>query len=154
MKNEKLLQYLRTQQMSLQWLPVLRAMALELSASVESEDLHDLFFSIGERFAHGVGERFEGVQTLEQLENSINEFWAEMHWGRVDLVESNGGIDIEHQAVPLADAFGDDMLDWSVGLLEGFYQTVFSVLGASDRLTVRAIGESQDGMDLHLRFSA
>ena len=66
--------------------------------------------------------------------------------------EVKGSIDIAHHASPLAEAFGDEALEWSVGLLEGFYQTVFSVLGASEKMVVRSIGEISDGMDIRLRF--
>ena len=75
-----------------------------------------------------------------------------MNWGWVELTEVKGYIDIVHHAAPLAEAFGDEALEWSVGLLEGFYQTIFSVLGASDKMVARSIGEPSDGMELRLRF--
>ena len=144
--------YFRSQQVSLQWLPVLRAMALEMAAYADSKDLRRLFFNIGERFAKDVEDRFQDVQTLGQLEESINDFWLRINWGWVELTEVKGYIDIAHHAAPLGEAFGDDALEWSAGLLEGFYQTVFTVLGASETMTVRSVGEISDGMHLQLRF--
>ena len=152
MSNDKLQNYFRGQQVSLQWLPVLRAMASEMSAHTEAKDLRNLFFKIGERFANDTGELFQGAQSLAELEKSLNDFWSQINWGWVDLNEVKGHVDITHQAAPLAEAFGDEAFEWSIGLLEGFYQRVFSVLGASDTMVVRGVGESAEGMNVHLRF--
>ncbi|MBA3057525.1 MAG: cellulose synthase [Gammaproteobacteria bacterium] len=152
MTSDNLQSYFRGQQVSLQWLPVLRAMASEMSAHTEVRDLRQLFFRVGERFAKDAEEIFQGAQTLTQLEDSLNDFWNQINWGWVDLTEVDGYIDIAHQTAPLAEAFGDDALNWSIGLLEGFYQSVFSVLGASDTMVVRGIDELSQGMDIRLRF--
>ncbi len=152
MENDKLRDYFRGQQVSLQWLPVLRALALEMSAHAEAKDLRHLFFKIGERFACDTGERFEGIETLAELQDSLNDFWSQTNWGWVDLQETKGCIDITHYAAPLAEAFGDEALSWSVGLLEGYYQNIFMVLGAGDSMQVQAVGESSGGMDIGLRF--
>lgn len=152
MATDNLQNYFRGQQVSLQWLPVLRAMATELSAHTAAKDLRQLFFKIGERFAEDAGDRFQDAQTLVQLEENLNDLWAQINWGWVDLDEVNGCIDITHQAAPLAEAFGDEALVWSIGLLEGFYQNVFNVLGASDAMVVRGTGELTNGVDVRLRF--
>lgn len=152
MVSDKLQNYFREQQVSLQWLPVLRAMALEMSAHADAKELRHLFFKIGERFAKDAEHRFQDVQTLVQLEDSLNDFWSRINWGWVDLNEVKGYIDIMHQAAPLAEAFGDEALDWSIGLLEGFYQSVFKVLGASEAMVICGVGELSDGMGVRLRF--
>ena len=138
--------------MSLQWLPVLRAMATEMSVHMHAPELRQLFFKIGERFAEDTEEHFQGVETLAQLEESLNFFWSRVNWGWVTLREAKGFIEITHSAAPLAEAFGEDALGWSVGLLQGFYQRAFNVLGASDTMVVRSVGEPSDGHDIHLRF--
>jgi hypothetical protein len=153
MPNDNFINYFRSQQVSLQWLPILRALALELSANADAAGLRQLFFKVGERFAKDVEERFQDVQTLAELEEYLNEFWAQLNWGWVHFAEANGAIEIEHQAAPLAEAFGDESLAWSVGLLEGFYQTVFTVLGAGDTMKVAAIDESCSDMTVQLCFS-
>lgn len=152
MENDKLQNYFRGQQVSLQWLQVLRALAFEMSAYAEAKDLRLLFFKIGEHFANDTEDRFHGVQTLAQLEETLNDFWSQINWGWVDLKEVKSYIDITHCAAPLAEAFGEEALGWSVGLLEGFYQSVFKVLGASDLMIVQGVGESAGGMDIRLRF--
>ena len=152
MATNNLHNYFRGQQISLQWSPVLRALAAEMSSHSDPKDLRNLFFKIGGRFAKDTESLFREVQTIAQLEESLNDFWFRTNWGWVDLNEENGSIYITHQAAPLAEAFGDDALEWVIGLLEGFYKSVFSVLGASDDLVVRSSGELSDGMTIRLRF--
>ncbi len=152
MATNNLPNYFRGQQVSLQWSPVLRALAAEMSSRSDPKDLRRLFFKIGERFAKDTEGLFQDVQTISQLEESLNDFWFRTNWGWVDLHEADGSIYITHQAAPLAEAFGDDALEWVTGLLEGFYQNVFNVLGASDTLVVRSFAEVTDGMNIRLRF--
>ncbi len=153
MTTENFTNYIKTQQVPLQWGGVLRAMSAEMSSVSEDSDLHDFFFRIGERLASEVEATFENVDTLKDLETSLNFFWSDMNWGWVELVEEEGGIDIAHLCAPLAKAFGDAALSWSVGLLEGFYQTLFNVFGASDEMRMHCVKKSSDGMDIRLRFS-
>jgi hypothetical protein len=61
-------------------------------------------------------------------------------------------IEISHQAAPLAEAFGDESLEWSIGLLEGFYESVFKVLGAGDSMVVTGLLEASSGMTVRLNF--
>lgn len=151
MNTPNLESYFRSQQVSLQWLPVLRAMALELSEAARPEDLRLLFTKIGGRFALDVQEQFIHIKTLTELQENLNIFWAQINWGWANFEDTENAVNITHQAAPLAEAFGDESLGWSVGLLEGFYQNIFSVLGASSAMKVRAYGES-DAMALRLRF--
>ncbi len=153
MTNLSFNNYFRSQQVPLQWLPILRAMALEFSANFDEAALRQLFFRVGEHFAEDVEDRFQGVQTLADLEEYLNEFWAQLNWGWVELTEVTGAINIVHQALPLAEAFGDDCMVWSVGLLEGFYQTVFHVLGAGDGMKVLAVADACSDLTVQLRFS-
>lgn len=152
MASHNLQNYFRGQQVSLQWLPFLRAMGSELTAQTDAKELRHLFFKIGEQFAKDTEELFHGAHSLAQLEETLNDFWSRINWGWVSLNEATGCIEISHQSAPLAEAFGDDALEWSIGLLEGFYQSVFSVLGASDTMTVRGVGTPSGGMDVNLRF--
>lgn len=152
MTNETLLNYFREQQISLQWLPVLRAMASEMSSSMPADELHGLFAKIGERFAIDSEDHFNEAETLAQLEESLNYFWARINWGWVSFKEAKGCIEITHSAAPLAEAFGEDALEWSIGLLQGFYQRAFNALGASENMAVRTVGELTGGIDINLRF--
>lgn len=150
MEPSNLEQYFRTQQVAQQWLPILRSLAVELAERADVADLRQLFTQVGARFAIDVEQRFVGVQTLAALEQGLNEFWQGMNWGWVSLQEAKANVDIFHYAAPLAEAFGDEQLEWSVGLLEGFYQHVFKTLGAGDAMQVEAVGG--EGIDLQFRF--
>jgi hypothetical protein len=152
MRTETLEKYFRTQQVSVQWLPVLRAMATAFSSSADEADLSQLFHSIGGRMAVAAEEQFQDVQTLGQLEQCLNAYWAHANWGWVTLNESEGSMEIIHYASPLAEAFGIGALSWTGALLEGFYQTIFKVLGAGDTMMVQRVGEAAEGMEIHLRF--
>ena len=152
MSSENFTNYFRSQQISLQWLPFLRAMASELSDQIDPNDLRLLFSRIGERFAKDVEERFNDAQTIAQLEDSLNAFWAQVNWGWVSFTETKGFVEIEHQAAPLAEAFGDDALGWSIGLLEGFYQSVFGQLGAGESMRVKGMDKTSSAMSIQLRF--
>jgi hypothetical protein len=144
--------YFRSQQVSLQWSPVLRALAHELGEMASPQDLQKLFFSAGARFAGDAADRFEGTETLAQLEERLNDFWSSLNWGWVELAEIHGVIEITHQAAPLAEAFGDEALEWSIGLLEGFYESVFKVLGAGDAMVVTGMPDASSGMTVRLNF--
>lgn len=150
MDTNNLEHYFREQQMSLQWLPFLRAMASEMSEQTDSHSLRSLFSSIGRRFAEDAQDAFADISTLTALTDSLNDFLRRIDWGYVEIAEAPGGIAIEHYAAPLAEAFGDEALTWSLGFLEGFYQTLFGLLGASPAMRVRALDDECQG--LHLRF--
>ncbi len=154
MTAENLKKYIVKQQISIQWGPVLSAMAAEMSEVSEKSDLRDFFFRIGERFASKEKNKFKNVETLSELENSLNSYWTSINWGWVELEEKDGTIDITHNCSPIAEAFGNSELSWTVGLLEGFYQTLFFEFGANDEMKINCIGESADGLDLHLKFSS
>lgn len=147
--------YFRSQQVPLQWSPILRALADELRANAQGDDatLKTLFRAVGYRFATDMAKRFEDANTLEDLGYVFNELWTETNWGTVDLAEQGDHIAIEHRFAPLAQAFGDDSLTWSVGLLEGFYQAGFSHVGAGKDLSVRFSGTENDGLRLIFKLA-
>ena len=111
-----------------------------------------LFSKIGARFAKDAEDFFQNAETLAQLEAGINDFWIRINWGWVNFTESEDAILINHQASPLAEAFGDDALNWSVGLFEGFYQAIFERLGAGHVMTVRCVDGSSSVLDVQLRY--
>lgn len=144
--------YLRKQQVSLQWLPVLRALATELVKSGSTAELHHLFFNVGAQLGRDYSEHFENTETLIQLEERVNSLWSRLNWGWVVLTEVDEVIEILHQAAPLSEAFGDESLIWSIGFLEGFYDTLFKQLGASEKMSVQALLSESAGMVLRLHL--
>ena len=152
--SDELTQYFRGQQVPLQWYGVLRAMAASWPAEVAPSDLRRMMFRVGEQFANDTQALFEGCQSLPQLEDALGDFWTRLNWGSVCLTEEAGAIGIDHRFAPLAEAFGDDALAWSVGLLEGFYQTVFRSLGADASMGVTPRETETKEMNVRLRFGS
>lgn len=150
MEDMNLQRYFRGQMVQLQWHPFLRAMAAQMAQHADAQALHALFAGVGQRFAVDAKDFFADIHALTQLQEGLNDFWGRMQWGWVTLREEAGCVEISHYAAPLAEAFGDECLQWSVGFLEGFYQSVFGILGATESMTVRARDHLDDG--LHLRF--
>lgn len=152
MSQDHLEQYFRTQQVSLQWMPVLRALALELERHASSEDLRVLFFNTGKQFAEEIAPRCSGIATLTELQDVLNDFWMQLNWGWVELRESGTVVQVTHHAAPLAEAFGESSLLWSVGLLEGCYDAIFKLLGAAAEMHVSIVPEESTAMSLRLNL--
>ncbi len=148
MSQDNFEQYFRSQQVSMQWMPVLRSLALELERNASAEDLRSLFFNTGKNLAEELSSHCEDVTTLSQLQEIINDFWLQMNWGWVELSEANAVVEIVHHAAPLAEAFGESSLTWSAGLLEGFYESIFKILGASDEMHVTANMDESTAMSM------
>jgi len=108
---------------SAQWLAFNRGMAAELGAGLPPEDLHQLFFRIGERVAHALP--VPPCATLGELEGHFNAHWDGIDWGFSALREETDGLHIRHACSPLAMAFGPESTGWSNGFFEGVYQTWF-----------------------------
>jgi hypothetical protein len=148
MEDMNLQGYFRGQMVQLQWHPFLRAMAQQ----ADTQTLHTLFIGVGQRFAADAQGFFVDIRVLSQLQAELNDFWGRMQWGWVTLREEAGCVEISHHAAPLAEAFGDECLQWSVGFLEGFYQRIFGTLGAAESMTVRAHEHLDNGLHLRLRL--
>jgi hypothetical protein len=145
--------YFRSQQVSLQWSPILFAMAQELEAIAPAADLRLLFQKMGTRFAETIAEQFVDITQLPELNNALNDLWARTQWGYVLLQEASDCIEISHQFSPLYEAFGERAVPWSIGLLEGFYQTIFRVFGATDLLNAQCVGIDDNGQTINIRFA-
>ncbi len=148
-------QYFRSQQVPLQWSPILRALSQQLSQSAgdDTSSLRELFRSVGRRFALSVADQYAGSRSLADLAEAFNALWGELNWGLVDFAEQPDHVSIQHYYAPLAEAFGSDSLSWSVGLLEGFYQAGFKELGAGEEFDVHFVATEEDGMRLNFRFA-
>lgn len=147
--------YFRSQQVSLQWSLVLRALGgvLRERSGDDVPALRELFRTVGVRLSAELGEQLSGIQTLDELADTFNALWAELNWGLVELREESGAIVIEHHFAPLAEAFGVEQLEWSVGLLEGFYSEGFSRAGGGESFTARYSKQDEDGLRLTLVYA-
>lgn len=144
--------YYKSQQVPLQWLPFLRALACELGTVADVETLQKIMSGTGARFAAEALEYFENAQTLAELEQGLNEFWLRTNWGWVELKEEDAHVSIAHFAAPLEEAFGSESLGWSASVLEGFYSHVFISLGAKPSFMTHLVQHSAQGLALHFHF--
>lgn len=150
--QKDILGYYQDQQISSQWLDFLRILAKELMEQADSEELHSLMFSTGDRLAAAFDGKLPRITDLDCLEDELNAYWRYMNWGYVHLDEDSDQISIAHYACPLATAFGEDALPWAIGFLEGFYQKIFHSLGASPHLRIRSADAPQDPLQLNFQF--
>jgi hypothetical protein len=146
--QKSLLAYYRTQQSSQQWVDFLSALAAELSSQASDDELRQIFAAVGKRQALALEGHVQDVDGLAELASVLNEYWAAQHWGFVNFSEKKNSVEIVHAASPLADAFGEDALAWSVGYLEGFYEQIFKLLGAGRGMHVSALDAEESGLSL------
>ena len=144
--------YYKSQQVPLQWLPFLRALACELGTVADVETLQKIMSGTGARFAAEALEYFENAQTLAELEQGLNEFWLRTNWGWVELKEEDAHVSIAHFAAPLEEAFGSESLGWSASVLEGFYSHVFISLGPKPSFMTHLVQHNAQGLALHFHF--
>lgn len=153
MIDNALTAYYRTQQISPQWVDFLRVLAGELASQAPVEDLRNMMFATGQRQAATLTDLLGDIQSLARLQENLNLYWQQLHWGFVQFEEAMDHVTIKHCASPLLEAFGESALPWSVGFLEGFYDQIFKVLGAAFTMRVSAMDSELDGLNLYFRFS-
>lgn len=129
------------------------ALATELTSRFPSATLRGWCRVLGRQWAVQARSAFSDAEDLSALAGALNTYWASAGWGWVLLEETDSGLDVHHQASPLPQGIGTDNLGWSVGLLEGFYDTVFKQLGAADDLQLALTQISPDGFDIHFQLS-
>ncbi len=136
-KLEVNLDYFARQQCSIQWGAFLAAFAGEFGEQIPVGELRVLMARLGKSMAENMP--MPAGNTIAELAESINDVWFEMNWGRVDLVEKEDGLFVEHHLAPLQGAFGDEALAWSPAILEGIYAHWFSAMGASSALQLTQV---------------
>ncbi len=142
--------YFRSQQVSLQWAPVLRALAVQALKQLDARAAEQLFAATGAQMAQDLAAEFEGINQLTELTAALNEVWAHMNWGWVDLADSPNGIKINHHYPPTISAFGTANQVLGDRLLAGFYEGVFRQQGASERMRVIPLESEPDRVELIL----
>lgn len=136
------------QYLSPQWRGLLHALAAEFEAQLERDELRQLMFRIGERFA---GEQpLVACDSMADLADALNARWAPMQWGRVELADAGNHLSIVHYGAPLH-AFGAEALAWTPAFLQGCYQAWLDAMGAKQLSVVQA-GTPDDGfaIEFHL----
>ena len=134
--NPDITQRLIDQQCSVQWRGFLQALAAEFAAALPPEDLRALTFRVGVRFS--AEHPLPACATLDDLQSSMAAVWDRIGWGGVRLQQTAAQLDIHHDLSPLSAAFGSGHAAWSVGFLEGVYQSWFDQAGAVQLLVAQS----------------
>jgi hypothetical protein len=136
------------QHLSVQWRGLLRALAAEFEAQLDRDELRQLMFRVGERFA--VEHPLPACESTEDLAVALNARWASIQWGCVELADEGDYLRIIHYGSPLP-AFGDEALGWTPAFLQGSYQAWLDAMGAA-QLTVVQAGVPENGyaVEFHL----
>jgi len=136
------------QHLSPQWRGLLHALAAEFEAQLDRDELRELMFRVGMRFA--AEQPLAASESMTDLAAAFNARWAPIQWGRVELADEGNHLRIVHYGAPLR-AFGDEALAWTPAFLQGCYQAWLDVMGAK-QLTVVQTAVPNDGfaIEFHL----
>ena len=142
------LDYLLQRQISPQWRGLLTALAEEFEAQIGQEELRQLMYRVGCRFA--AAHPLPPCASTADLADALNSRWQEADWGYVELVDEADYLRIAHSCAPLQ-AFGSAALAWTPAFLEGVYQTWLSALGA-EGLSVAQASEFDEYATIEFRL--
>jgi hypothetical protein len=143
-----ILDYLLERQISPQWRGLLTALAEEFEAQIGQDELRQLMFRVGCRFAST--HKLPPCASIADLADALNARWQEVDWGYVELSDEPDYLRIAHSCAPLQ-AFGSAALNWTPAFLEGAYQTWLSALGA-EGLSVAQASEFDERATLEFRL--
>lgn len=148
--EKEIVQYLITQQCSVQWRSFMGALAHELTQHLTSSNLHGLMRRAGQRFAkqHPLPES----DTIGALQSAINALWQSMNWGWASINDNDARLVIRHYLSPLHSSMLPENMVWSSGFLEGAYEQWLHQSGADASLRLRqsAIDDSTGTVEYHL----
>lgn len=122
-------QHLSQLQCSRQWRGFLQALAAEFTQVLSNDELRELMFRVGERFASA--NPLGPCATLPELQQRMTDVWRDADWGWVALVQLQGQLSITHHCAPLVAGMDENNIGWSLGFLQGVYQKWFDAAGAN-----------------------
>ncbi|CAG4903176.1 cellulose biosynthesis protein BcsD [Paraburkholderia saeva] len=138
-----IIDYLLDRQVSPQWRGVLGALAAEFETQIGRDDLRQLMYRVGCRFADA--HPLPQCGSTADLADALNACWDETEWGFVELSDESNYLRIIHFCAPLQ-AFGTGALAWTPAFLQGVYQTWLSALGAEGLAVEQASDFSADAV--------
>jgi len=144
--------YLSQQMLSKQWGDLFFSLAIEMEHRLDKDTLKSLMFQTGARMAKGFP--VEKNQSLEGVEQVINEIWMTCNWGWITMFEGEHRICIEHNFSPLSSALGHQADEWAGELLTGFYASVFDQLSAGPDLQLRRVYNKSSECKMYFELSA
>ena len=126
----------------------------ELVNRAEPATLRAWCHLFGKVWADRCAAEFDNAGELDSLNAQLNEFWSKNQWGWTQLREIEQGLEIMHTGAPLTKPELLPYLQWSCGLLEGFYEAVFKQHGADESMKVRVDSATPDRFSLILQLTA
>lgn len=132
-----------------QWTEFLAVLSEELADQMSPEENRAFLTVLGRRIARR--NPLTQGETLQDLENFVNEFLRSSGWGWMRVRDLNSSLEFLHSCSPLRQAFGDAAMDWAPGLLEGLYSEWLKQLGADPALVFQQLGRPE-GLPDTLRF--
>jgi hypothetical protein len=142
---EQSLHYFQSRSASAQWTGFLRALATELEQHMPVEELRAFFFMVGTRMAEN--DPPPTGSNLADLESAANSYFAKLDWGWVKVRDLHSSLEFMHSCAPLRQAFGEQALAWTSGLLEGLYSSWLKKIGAGGELELHQIGGVEGPVD-------
>ncbi|HWK44881.1 MAG TPA: cellulose biosynthesis protein BcsD [Stellaceae bacterium] len=107
------------QHASRQWRGFIGSLVTELETQIDLSDLVMLLRRVGIRMAKATP--LPACSTLDELQAVINDIWASMDWGVMEIREGEKLLTIVHIAYPHISAGVAATADWVVPVLEGVY---------------------------------
>jgi cellulose synthase subunit D len=131
------LDYYARQQCSRQWVHFMAAMFAEFEERVDASEANQFLQAIG--FKMGLLLPLRRCDSLEELEEDINNVLEGIDWGWVRVRERGAFIEITHGAYPLVPQ-NESRRNWLVPILEGLYGGWFGHQGGEASFTARHTG--------------
>lgn len=126
--------FLLRERISPQWYDFLQVLSEEMRSQLSGDEYRELLKNMGVRMAGRLG--MGGKDTIEQLEDAINQQLGRIRWGYVKLQDSGNQLQIQHFLNPLLMGLDADR-GISGGFLEGMYEEWFRSAGADGGLSVK-----------------
>jgi len=133
--------YLLDRQIAPQWRGVLTALAAEFETQLGPDELRQLMYRVGSRFA--LAHPLPACGSTLDLADALNAQWQAADWGFVELADEAQYLRIVHYCAPLL-AFGSEALAWTPAFLQGVYQTWLAALGAEGLSVVQTSDFTED----------
>jgi cellulose synthase subunit D len=135
------LNYYARQQCSRQWVHFLAAMFAEFEERVDEAEADQFLTAIGFKMALLLPLR--RCDSLEEVEEDINNVLEGIDWGWVRLREDGSFIAITHGAYPVVPQ-DESRRSWLVPILEGLYAGWLGHQGGEAAFTARLSGEARE----------
>ncbi len=99
--NPELMRYFQQQQTTPGWFDLLTIMVDGMVSNAGEQESKPFLQQMGAVMAAQYP--LSAPQTLGELEGQINARLAQFHWGCVDIVADDSGLNLRHQALPACD---------------------------------------------------